>query len=152
MSKPRTHVSSSASSRVLHAFGDEITVHLDSEATGGKLTAFTSLTPPGGGPPPHLHDNEDEWFLPLEGRVEFLLEGSWREVAVGRMVYAERGSVHAFRNVGDGALKMLIQLTPAGFERFFERCAEEFARDGGPQMERIVAIGEEHGLRFIAGD
>jgi uncharacterized cupin superfamily protein len=30
--------------------------------------------PAGGGPPPHIHRNEDETFYVLEGEVEFLDE------------------------------------------------------------------------------
>jgi uncharacterized cupin superfamily protein len=30
------------------------------------------MTPPGGGPGPHYHEREDEWFYIIEGRVSFL--------------------------------------------------------------------------------
>jgi hypothetical protein len=35
--------------RVLDVFGEEVTLHLDGERTGGKLTVWTGMTPPGGG-------------------------------------------------------------------------------------------------------
>ncbi len=149
MSGSSVFVSGPSTDNVLRAFGDEVTFHLGGEETAGKLAAFTNVTPPGGGPPPHYHDNEDEWFLPLDGRVEFFLEGAWREVPVGVMVFAPRGSVHTFKNIGDGPLRMLIQTSPAGFEVFFSRCAEEFAKPGPPDMGRIVEIGLEHGLHFV---
>ena len=151
MERPATTVVDAAAGRVLHAFGDEISIYLDGAATDGKLCAFVTATPPGGGPPPHWHENEDEWFFPMEGRVEFLLDGSWREVPVGSFVFAPRRSVHTFRNVGDAPLKMLIQLSPAGFETFFERCAEEFGTPGPPDMQRIVEISAEHGIHFVDG-
>jgi hypothetical protein len=44
---------------------------------------------------------------------------------------------------------MLIMTTPSGFEKFFARCAEEFAKPGGPDMSRIAKIGEEHGIHFL---
>ena len=72
-----------------------------------------------------------------------LAAGRWQEAEVGSVVYMPRTSVHTFRNVGDGPLRMLIQLTPSGFELFFEACAVEFAKPGGPSMERIEAIFEE---------
>jgi uncharacterized cupin superfamily protein len=31
-----------------------------------------AIVPPDGGPPPHIHRNEDETFYVLEGEVEFL--------------------------------------------------------------------------------
>src|SRR4029077_4826030 len=80
--------------RVIRAFGDEITMHLEGVHTGGLLSLWTTRTPPGGGPPPHYHLREDEWFLVQEGRLSFLIDGNWREVPPGTSVFAPRGSVH----------------------------------------------------------
>ena len=124
-------------------------IHLGGAQTGGKLTVFTALTPPGGGPPPHYHANEDEWFFPLEGRVEFYLDGSWKEVPMGTTLFIPRGTVHTFRNIGDTPLKVLTHTSPAGFEKFFERCANEFAKGGPPDMARIIEISAEHGIHFV---
>jgi quercetin dioxygenase-like cupin family protein len=134
--------------KVMRAFGDEMTLLLDGEATGGAFAMMHNVTPPGGGPPPHSHEREDEWFYPLEGRVEFLIDGKWEEVPAGSAVYMPRNSVHTFRNVGDVPLKMLIQVTPSGFEKFFADCSEEFAKPAGPSMERIGEIFAAYGLRF----
>ena len=38
---------------------------------------------------------------------------------------------------------------PAGFETFFSRCAEEFAKPGGLDMKRIVAISTEHDIHYV---
>jgi quercetin dioxygenase-like cupin family protein len=135
--------------RVLRAFGEEVTIHLDGESTGGKLTMWTEITPPGGGPPPHYHLNEDEAFHVLEGRVAFLLDGEWREIGVGGAAFIPRGVVHAFKNVGDRPSRMLLTTTPSGFEKFFARCVNEFAKPGGPDMSRIIQIGIEHGIHFV---
>jgi quercetin dioxygenase-like cupin family protein len=135
--------------RVLHAFGEEVTILLDGEGTGGKLTMWTEVTPPGGGPPPHYHLNEDETFHVLEGRVAFLSDGQWHEVGPGGAVYMPRGVLHTFKNVGDQPSRMLLMTTPSGFEKFFPRCAEEFAKSGEPDMSRIVQIGAEHGIHFL---
>jgi quercetin dioxygenase-like cupin family protein len=138
-----------AQGRIIRAFGSEITVHLDGSQTGGKFTMFTDLTPPGGGPPAHYHENEDEWWLVLAGRALFLAEGKWREVSAGDSVFAPRKSVHTFKNIGDQPLKQLIHTSPSGFENFFARCAEEFARPGAPAMDRIIAISAEYGIHYV---
>ena len=45
---------------------------------------------------------------------------------------------------------MLIMTVPSGIERFFARCAEEFAKPGGPpEMQRLFEIGAEHGIHFV---
>jgi quercetin dioxygenase-like cupin family protein len=142
-------ISEHKNARVLHAFGEEITILLDGERTGGKLTMWTEITPPGGGPPSHYHLNEDETFHVLEGRVAFLSGGEWHEVGPGGAAFMPRCVVHTFKNVGDQPSRMLIITTPSGIEEFFARCAEEFAKTGGPDMSRIVQTGAEHAIHFV---
>jgi quercetin dioxygenase-like cupin family protein len=134
---------------VLRAFGQEVTILLDGQRTGGKLTAWINVNPPGDGPPPHYHAVEDETFHILEGHAAFLVNGEWREVGPGGSAFMPHGSVHTFKNVGDGPLRMFITTTPSGFEKFFARCADEFAKPGGPDMPRISQIAEEHGIHFV---
>lgn len=135
--------------RSVHAFGAELIFHLTGEQTEGRLTVATTFQPPGGGPPPHYHENEDETFLVQEGRFSFLANGEWREAGAGAIIFAPRKSVHTFRNVGDTPGRVLIYAAPSGFETFFTRCAEEFAKPGGPDMARIFAISAEHGIHYV---
>lgn len=135
--------------RKISAFGEEVFVHLSGEQTGGAFTLFTEITSPGGGPPPHYHDNEDETFFVQEGRFAFYSDGQWKEVPEGTTLFMPKGSVHTFKNVGDQPGRLLICTRPAGFEVFFGRCAEEFSKPGGPSMPRIIEISAEHGIHFV---
>lgn len=133
----------------LFAFGEQVILHLTGAQTGGKLTLWTEITPAGGGPPLHRHLYEDEWFVVEEGNVAFFFEDEWHELGPGGVAFLPRKSIHTFKNVGSAPSRMLIQTIPSGFETFFSRCAEEFARPGGPEMERIVRIGAQHGMEFL---
>lgn len=135
----------------LRAFGDTIRVLLSGEQTGGRFAMLEESTDPGMGPPPHVHHKEDEWFYPLEGSAEFFLDGEWFAAEAGSAVYLPKGSVHTFRNAGDGPLRQLIHVSPSGFEVFFQRCAEVFAEasEAPPDMGRIMAIAQEHGIEFL---
>jgi quercetin dioxygenase-like cupin family protein len=135
--------------RVLHAFGERVIIHLDGDDTAGTLTMWTEITPPGGGPPQHYHVNEDETFQVIGGWVAFLLNGEWNEVGPGGTAFMPRSVVHTFKNVGDQPSRMLIMTTPSGIEKFFARCAEEFAKPSDPDMSRIIEIGSEHGILFL---
>lgn len=135
---------------VLEAFGDQLTVHLRGEDTGGKYALFTSVSQPGGGPPPHYHLNEDELFMVIEGQAEFFSKGAWHAAPVGTAVFTPRGVVHTFRNAGTTPLKLLVQTSPAGFEHFFAKCAAEFKKPGPPDMNTLVGIAAEHGIHFVA--
>jgi hypothetical protein len=44
---------------------------------------------------------------------------------------------------------MLISTAPSGIEKFFARCAEEFAKAGGPDMPLINEIGADYGIHFV---
>lgn len=113
------------------------------------MVVVTAITPPGGGPPPHYHQNEDEWFHVEEGRVAFFHDGQWHELGPGGSAFMPRNSIHTFKNVGDTPSRMRITASPAGFETFFARCAEEFAKNEVPNMPRIVEISAEHGIHYV---
>jgi quercetin dioxygenase-like cupin family protein len=135
--------------RVLHAFGEEVTVLLDGQQTGGRLTMWLETTPPGGGPPLHFHINDDETFHVLKGRVAFFQNSEWKEVDPGGSAFIPRGQLHTFKNAGRENSRMLISTAPAGFDVFFTRCAEEFAKPGGPDMPHVMGIAAEHGIHFV---
>ena len=83
-----------------------------------------ATVPPGGGPPPHIHLHEDETFFVLEWAPTFRL-GDERIVAgPGDFVNVPKGTLHCFRNLSDGPLRMILTFTPAGIERFFEETLE----------------------------
>lgn len=133
---------------VMEAFGDRATFRLTGAETGGKYTAFMLETPPGGGPPPHVHDREDEWFHVLEGEVEFFSAGQWTKVEVGSVVFAPKGSLHCFRNIGDTMLRQLVHTAPSGFEDFFAAMTAEWQAEGGPDMERVVSLSASFGITY----
>jgi quercetin dioxygenase-like cupin family protein len=135
--------------QVIRAFGSELIIHLSTQQTGGRCTMLTSIQPPGVGPPPHFHRNEDEWFFVLDGPTEFLNDGAWVEVPQGTAVFVPKGVVHAFRNAGDRPQRVLVHAAPGGIETFFARCAEEFAKSSGPDMNRIIQISREHGIEYV---
>jgi mannose-6-phosphate isomerase-like protein (cupin superfamily) len=129
--------------RTLHAFGHAVVILLDGKQTGGKFTAFLNITPPGGGPGPHYHEHEDEWFYIVEGRVSFFLNDTWTDMFPGDCVYSPRGSVHAFKNNTDQPIRVFINIAPSGFERFFAEAAEWWANPER-DMSRIAAIEEKY--------
>jgi mannose-6-phosphate isomerase-like protein (cupin superfamily) len=55
---------------VLNMLGTDIRV-LAGRRTGSSFSLMTCRLPPGQGPPPHIHDDEDEAFYVLDGQMRF---------------------------------------------------------------------------------
>ena len=106
------------------------------------------ISPPVGGPGPHYHDREDEWFYIVEGRVSFFLNGTWTDLFPGDCVYSPRGSAHGFKNNTDQPIRVFINFTPAGIEGFFAEAAQEWAQPE-PDMNRLTALAENYGLHSV---
>jgi uncharacterized cupin superfamily protein len=62
---------------------------------------ITTLNPGQSSHPPHKHGNE-ELVIIKEGTVETLVDGVWKRVDVGGVIFNASNVVHAIRNVGTG--------------------------------------------------
>jgi hypothetical protein len=51
-------------------FGDSVELLVLSRQTNGAFSIGRQTSKPGGGPPPHFHQNEDEVFSVVTGRFE----------------------------------------------------------------------------------
>src|SRR5690242_6421404 len=81
--------------RRFNAFGSTTQFKLEGTHTGGQLSLALAVTAPGEGPPPHLHRNDDELFIIVEGEIEFMTSTSRQRVGAGTIVYVPRGARHA---------------------------------------------------------
>ena len=133
----------------LHAFGNVLSVMLCGEQTGGLISIMLETTPPGGGPPLHVHSREGEIFIVAEGQISYFVNGKWTEVSLGGGIYLPRGAEHCYKNIGPSPSRHWIITLPSGFENFFASCAEEFARENGPREDRIFEIHREFGIGLL---
>jgi quercetin dioxygenase-like cupin family protein len=106
--------------KTFRVFGEPVDVLVNSAMSQGSSAVLVQTTGPGGGPPPHMHTREDETFIALEGDFEILSEGQWRRISVGEVVFAPRGFVHTFRNAGSTPGKIMVFVSPGGFENYLE--------------------------------
>jgi quercetin dioxygenase-like cupin family protein len=90
------------------------------EDTNGQFSLFDlSVNPNGGGPPPHIHNQQDEAFYVLDGDVQFLLGNQTTVGEPGTFVYVPKGRRHQFLNPGTTRASLLALTFPSGFEGFF---------------------------------
>ena len=133
--------------------GDLITVKVTSQDTDGAFTLVEEKSPPLGGPPPHFHQHVDEALYVLEGEVEFLLEDRTIPAGAGSCVYAPRGILHTWTNVGSSPSRMLAVITPGGLERFFLEAGERVTDassppPGPPNIEKIMEAAARYGVEI----
>src|ERR1700712_3576362 len=94
--------------KTFSVFGEKVEVLVNGAMTQGASAVIVQTNGPGGGPPPHSHTNEDETFMVLEGEFELVVNGEPRPAPLGGAIFAPRGSIHTFRNVGSGPGRFLI--------------------------------------------
>lgn len=134
--------------KVWNIFGLQIVGKIFSEDTGGQYSVIVSNVPPGGGPPPHVHEHEDELFYVLRGDFEFFSGETTARASKGALLSLPRGLVHGFRNVGEEPGVLINTISPGGFEAFFE-AIDQLPKDQPLDREKVEAIGAEFGLRFV---
>src|ERR687893_1211221 len=135
--------------------GDLVTFKIAGEHTNGAFTLGEEVTPPQGGPPPHLHTHEDETFYVVEGELEFVVGESTISAGAGSVVHGPKGTPHSFRNVGSAPSRMVVIITPAGLERFFEEAGEPVTDpssppEGPPDVERLAPVGQTDRLEILS--
>jgi quercetin dioxygenase-like cupin family protein len=118
-SKAEAYGYASGEGRRLWIVGDTMTFKATAAQTGGSMTVVEVLAAPGGGPPPHVHADEDEMWFVLDGEFEILHGDEALRLTAGGFAFVPRGTLHRFENVGDRPARVLIVFTPGGFDGFF---------------------------------
>lgn len=134
--------------QAVNVLGIPIFLRVRGSDTNGTLAVVESHDSPGGGPPPHIHQREDETFQVLQGEYEFMVAGKTVAARAGDLLFAPRAVPHTYRCVSPGGGRLSVTLTPAGFENFF---AEIGALT--PQQQQdipcVLEIAKKFGLEFL---
>ncbi len=135
--------------KALNILGIPLLIRLHGRETGGVLSIVESHDVPGGGPPLHVHQREDETFQVLEGDFEWTVDGKTFVAQPGATIFAPRGIPHTYRYLGQSTGRLMCIITPAGFEGFFE---EVDALNAQEQQDgsRVVKLAAKFGLQILA--
>ena len=108
-----------------HTLGfSRIAFKTSAQETGGNLFMIEHTNLLAGGPPLHLHHEQEEWFYVMDGEVLFQVGDRRLRLKPGDSVLAPRKVPHAFSGAGTGPARMLNAFTPAGkMEQFFRDIA-----------------------------
>jgi mannose-6-phosphate isomerase-like protein (cupin superfamily) len=144
--------------RAVWVLGDLYTFKLNSEDTNGEFAIWECVSPVGNaGPPLHRHLRESETFVVLEGELEFWRDDEPVRARPGAVVHIPKGVLHKFRNVGNDPARLLVMVSPGGFERFFMELGEPAqdlsqppVYDAQPDVAAVVSLALEHDCEIVA--
>jgi quercetin dioxygenase-like cupin family protein len=125
-------------------------IHLGAEDTGGAFCLLVDHPPPGWSLPAHLHRNESETILILEGEFEMEVDGVRSRVSGGQTVHVPKGTLHSGANVGAGVGRRVLIFSPAGMESFFADAGASSAQEE-IDVATVLATATRHGWEFAAG-
>ncbi len=126
---------------------NRLDIKISGKDTGNDLAVFeqTGLTP-NGGPPLHIHPNQDEWFYVIEGEYLFRVGDQKYRMKPGDTIFLPRNIPHAFIQLSETG-KMIVSYLPAGkMESFFA------VTDGWvspPSKEEIAQVFAEHDMQVV---
>jgi len=136
--------------------GDVYRILADGEQTGGVYTLVESRILPGGGPPPHIHRCEDEAFYVLEGEIAFQVGDQKISATAGTFLQGPRNIPHTYKNEGKSPVRMLVFITPSGFENFVKEVATPLPSfDSAPapvaqaDIEKLMATVPKYGIEIL---
>ena len=132
-----------------------ITLKATGEETGGSIGFLETTSPPGYGPPRHVHYGSDELFYVLEGEFLFLVGERQVSALPGTFVFIPRGTVHTAKVIGTEPGKVLAAYIPGGLERSFEEFAQlrtAQGKDANRSTDRgrsVAELNEKYDSEFV---
>lgn len=114
--------------------------------TGGLFYSFESRDMSKGGPPRHVHHEQDEWFYVVKGEYVFEVGDERYELKAGDSLFAPRGIPHAWACAREGGT-LLTTVSPAGtFEAFILETTEHAEL---PPHEEVVKAFEANAMTLL---
>ena len=113
-----------------------------SEDTNGAWSLVQLTEKPGYKTRLHRHNYTDETYFVLEGVLTAKIADKTYELPAGSYIVIPRGTPHAQGNLGKVPVKVLLTLTPGGFEKSF-RDRAELIKTVKPDNPNFIKMREE---------
>lgn len=122
---------------------------LSGKQTNGEHAVFEDIVEPGIGPGRHIHYNQDEIFFFLEGEFIAEVDGKMFQFKPGDVAFIPKGTVHAFKNVGENRGRLRYIFSPANTIEEMFREMYSALQEGNLTFDRMAEISIEHGQEFV---
>ncbi len=117
---------------------------VSSSDTDGDLFIIENTNDSRGGPPRHLHHEQEEWFYVVEGEYVAEIGDERYHLGPGDSVFAPRKMAHVWAHVGEGTGRLIVAFRPAGeMEAFFDAMSQV---KEAPSREELHGLFRSHGM------
>lgn len=115
--------------------------------TDGELAVFEQIgLTPNGGPPLHVHPNQDEWFYVVEGEYLFQVGADRFQMKAGDTIFLPRKIPHAFMQLTEKG-KMIVSYLPAGRMENFFAVTDHWTQP--PTKEEMIRAFADHDMQIV---
>jgi mannose-6-phosphate isomerase-like protein (cupin superfamily) len=105
--------------------GDLFTIKARSSDTNGAYSVTDMrVSPRANGPPLHHHEDCEESFYVVSGKLLFQIDGVEIPAPAGTFVVVPRGAEHSYTNPWNKPSRVVVLISPPGFERQFVEMGE----------------------------
>lgn len=136
-------------SEPLDVLGEPCLVKLSGGDTNNSVAVVHLTVPKLAGPPLHRHSREDEWFYVLDGGITCEVDGQRFNAGAGSSVFAPRGTAHTFQNFREETAHILVMMTPAGLDQFFEDLTKQNKGLSQPDFVRVEQLMQSYGMELL---
>jgi quercetin dioxygenase-like cupin family protein len=122
-------------------------IKISSKDTDGELAVFeqTGLTP-NGGPPLHIHPNQEEWFFVTEGEYLFQVGEEKHIMKTGDTIFLPRNVQHAFIQLTEKA-RTIVSYLPAGKMEDFFKATDSW--NSPLSKEEVIKVFADHDMKVV---
>ncbi|MEZ2131397.1 MULTISPECIES: cupin domain-containing protein [unclassified Sinorhizobium] len=104
--------------------GERFLIRISSEETAGAYAMLEMEADQGYGTPMHIYERNDAHFVIVAGEARFAYGESTASIPAGASLTVRKGIPHAWGNLSDGPLRMLVTFTPGGIDELFRIIAK----------------------------
>ncbi len=115
--------------------------------TGGELCIYETIRNTKSGPALHYHYRQDEWFFVRQGEFLFQVGDDRLQLGPGDSIFAPRNVPHAFANIGEEGVLMIVYQPAGTMEQFFLDGCQLFLTN--PSPDEWKALCHLHGVEIV---
>ncbi len=123
--------------------GERTWISIPATETNGAYSVVEIVSSPGDSTPLHVHQNEDEHFVIVEGTARIAYGDKILDAPAGTSVTLERKIPHAWGNASDSTLLMVATCTPGGVEEVLRLMVQ-----GGPDID-MKALADKYQVQVV---